>query len=259
MKPTVTSIPSKVDEAGVRLAPVPLAKDAVKSMPAVKQELVIIPKLQAAPGTGAQPSNVSTAKDYQPKARDISKRWKRTARSKNFVSGLIMLIACAAVFVPFILAALSVKADSVPFKLVPERFDVVNTWISAFRSSAELGWNGEAVRDVWLAAVPCMILTVGLLGVLINFVKAVFGVCGAIKPKHYLPGAIVFVLGVLAIFIAALVGAESIGIEKTDFMNDFVRGWQSSELFTLLVTAGVQIVFAVVCSFITPQRTGYTR
>ncbi len=250
----------KVDDAGIRLAPKPIGRAAEKRMPAVTQEFVITPRLEyETAGTEHGEDVVSTASDYQPTAPDAGRRWKRKVRTRNLISSLIMLVACAAVVLPFAFAAAGFDPGFIPFKFVPEQFDVISGWIDAFRTTIDLGWKGEAVNAVWVDMVPDMILTVGLLAVLINLIKAVTGLFGAIKPRRYTACAVVYLLSVAALFIAALVGADSIGLGQIDFMDDFIRGWKTSEFFTLFATAGVNVVLAVVCSFITPLRTGYTR
>lgn len=253
---------SAVDEAGIRLAPVPLSSEAVKRMPSVKQDFVIVPTLEygekcaeAAP-TGS--AAVSTAHDYQPKARDISKRWKRTARTRNFAAGIIMFVFSALVLLPFVLAAAHAKVN-LPFRFVPAEYDVIGNWIDAFKATANAGWQAAAVKDVWLNMIPSMLLSIGIAAVLVNLVRSVFGMCGAIKSRYYTAGAVVFLLAVAAVFVAALAGAENIGVEQIDFMRDFIHGWKTSEFFTLFVLGGANLVAAAVCSLLTPKRTGYTR
>lgn len=249
----------KVDEAGIRLAPAPMkGSDAGRVKPVV-QEFVIVPRLEYKDDEPRHAALETTASDYQPADRDAGRRWKRLVRTRNFISSVIMIVACALVLLPFALAAADVAVDFLPFKFVPERFNVITGWIDAFRSTIDLGWTGEGVKDIWLGMVPDMLLTVGLIAVVINLVKAVTGLFGAIKPRRYTAGAVVFLLSVAAVFIAALVGAENIGIAQIDFMEDFIRGWQTSEFFTLFAVAAANVILAVVCTFITPLRTGYTR
>lgn len=245
-----------VDEAGIRLAPKPLDGASEKRMPAVVQDLVISPRLEY---EGEEEETVSTASDYQPAERDAGRQWKRMVRTRNFISSVIMLVASAAVLLPYILAAAGVTAQDIPFKLIPERFDVISGWIDAFRVTADAGWQGEIVKSVWLAMIPDMILTLGLIVVIVGVLKTATGLMGAIRPRRYTAGAVVYLLTVAAVFIAALVGAEEIGLPRIDFMQDFIRGWDSSEFFTLFASAGIYVVSAAVCSFITPLRTGYTR
>ena len=157
------------------------------------------------------------------------------------------------------MTAAGVSADVIPFKFVPERFDVITGWIDAFRATIDLGWKGDAVGDIWIAMVPDMILTLGLVFILVNVIKAVTGLFGAIRPRRYTACSVIYLLAVIALFIAALAGAETVGLAQIDFMNDFIHGWKTSEFFTLFVTAGANLILAVICSFITPLRTGYTR
>ena len=98
----------QVDDAGIRLAPTPLDGAATKRMPAVVQEFVLAPRLDYAGEEDERREEVSTASDYQPKERDAGRRWKRSVRTRNFLSGTIMLIASAAALLPFILAAADV-------------------------------------------------------------------------------------------------------------------------------------------------------
>lgn len=250
-----------VDDAGIRLAPAPMDGNAQNTMPPVVQEFVVVPKLEYRDSESArgEEETVSTASDYQPTEKDAGRRWKRAVRTRNFVSGVIMLVATAVALLPFALAAADVSTDFLPFKFVPERFDVISGWIDAFKRTAALGWSGEEVKTIWLYMVPNMILTVGIIALVVNLVKSIIGLCGAIRPKRYTSGAVVFLLSVVAVFIAALVGAENVGLPQMDFMNDFIYGWNTSEFFTLFAVGLFDAICALICSFITPQRTGYTR
>lgn len=248
------------DGNGIKLAPAPMRADKSNGISPFVQELRIVPRLEyPSDSSGKDEERVSTSADYQPAARDASRRWKRKVRVRNALSSLIILLASAVVLVPYILAAAGVTANAVPFRLVLGEYDVIGGWIEAFRQTAAAGWQAAAVKSVWLGMIPEMILTIGLLAVLINIVKAVLGLVGAIRPKRYTAGAVVCLLSVVAVFIAALVGAADIGVEQIDFMTDFIDGWQTSEFFTLFVTAGFNVVAAVICSFVAPLRTGYTR
>ena len=134
----------QVDEAGIRLAPTPMDGGAAKKMPTVVQEFVVTPRLEYQTSDAAQAQAVSTSSDYQPAEKDAGRRWKRSVRTRNFVSAVIMIVASAVVWLPFALAAADVSAD-LPFRLVPEQFDVITGWIDAFRETASLGWSGDCL------------------------------------------------------------------------------------------------------------------
>ena len=55
----------------------------------------------------------------------------------------------------------------------------------------------------------------------------------------------------------ALAGMNEVDI--ADFMQDFIYGFATSEFFTFFAVALLNLIAAVVCSLVTPQRTGYTR
>lgn len=58
-------------------------------------------------------------------------------------------------------------------------------------------------------------------------------------------------------FITSLVGAEAVGIEKIDFINDFIRGFKTSELFSLVVFAAGYFIVSLICTLIDSDRYGY--
>lgn len=249
-----------VDESGIRLAPSPMNGAAPKTMPGLRQEFVIVPRLEMpAPSSAEGKAAVSTSADYQPKSRDLSKLRTRRMRGRNFGVGLTMAAASVLVLLPFIFAACGVRTEFLPFRFVPREYDVITNWINAFSETAALGWTGEQVGEVWKLMVPEILLTAGIVAILVNLVKAVTGLCFSVKPRRYTLGAVVYLLSVCAVFIAALVGAEDVGVAQIDFMQDFIHGYATSEFFTFFVTAGVNLVAAVICSLVTPQRTGYTR
>ena len=167
--------PANVDEAGIRLAPQPLDAGSAKQLPSVRQEFVIAPSLDYPDAHRETDMPSSTARDYQPEEKDVNKKWKRSARNKNMVAGVVMLIASAAAIVPFLLAFFSVNGDSLPFKYIPEQFNVIRHWVDAFSRTVALGWKGDEVNTIWLYMVPDIIVSVGIIGIVANLVQSVFG------------------------------------------------------------------------------------
>ena len=246
-------------EDEIRRAPAPLNPAAPKTVQGFRQEFVIVPRLEMPEAPGEKKAPVSTSSDYQPKSRDLSKLRARRMRGRNFGVGLVMALASVLVLLPFVFAVCGVSVGFLPFRFVPQEYNVLQGWIDAFNETASLGWTGEQVGAIWANMVPEMLLTVGLVAVVINLVKAVTGLCFALRPRRYTTGAVIFLLSVCAVFIAALVGAEDIGVAQIDFMQDFIHGYAASEFFTFFVLAGINLVAALACSLVTPQRTGYTR
>lgn len=249
----------KLDKDGVRLAPQPITRSSVHVLPAVYQEYVISPTLEIDERGFDKTPEPSTETDLQPKKQDVSKRWKRGRRARNFIAGFIMFIMGALVLLPYILGAVGEALDFLPFKYTLSEFGAIGNVIEAFRLTSELGWAGEPVNEIWIFAVPDLILILGLLFVLINLVKSIAGMCGSVKPKKYALNAVLYLLCVLAVFVASLVGAEAIGVGRIDFMSDFIYGFKTSELFTLLVFAAGNVIAAGACSLINPVRTGYLK
>lgn len=248
---------NSVDEMGIRLAPAPMRRSDANMLPSVQQEFVLRPVLDidepdAAAGSAAE---VSTVDDFQPKRKDVDKRYKRKKRSKNIVCGLLMFVFSALVLLPYILAAVGENLDFVPFKFVPSEYNVIGSLIAGFKLlSAD--WSNTAV---WKSMLPDYILGLGLVFIVINLVKSFTGICGAIKVRRYTFCAVIYLIAALAVFIAALVGAESYGIAKIDFMSDVIKGWQTSEFIGIFMLAVANIIAAVVCSLINPERSGYTK
>ena len=246
-----------VDDAGIRLAPSPIDNAAYHVMPAVMQEYVIEPSIvnKETPDTRRV---VSTIDDVQPKREEVNKKWKRGKRAKNMASGAIAFVASIGVLLPYIFGALGTSIDA-PFKLVPEQFNVVANLIAAFRQTANLGWSGSEVGAIWANTVPSLILTIGILCVLINIVKSFFAIFGSIKPVRFTKGAIVNLACVVAVFVAALAGASAIGIDQIDFMQDFIHGYATSELFTLLVFGAAYLVVCMASAIINRDKCGYLK
>lgn len=248
-----------VDDAGIRLAPSPINNAAYHVMPTVMQEYVIEPTIvnKETPDSDSR-RIVSTVDDVHPKREEVNKKWKRGKRAKNMASGIIALVASVAVLLPYILGAVGTSLD-MPFKLVPDKFNVVSNLIYAFKTTAQLGWSGEEVGAIWVGMVPSLILTIGILCVLINAIKSLFAIFGAVKPVKFVSGAIINLLCVLAIFVASLAGASAIGIEQIDFINDFIHGYANSELFTLVVFGVAYVLLCIVSAIINRDKCGYLR
>ena len=250
-----------VDDSGIRLAPTPIRNSSYHVMPAIKQEFVITPKLEIEDQESSEDyeRRTNTANDFQPRTEDMSKKWKRRRRSKNMIIGVIMLLLTLVMFLPYIFGATGVWLEKFPFKFVPMQFAVLHNIIEAFKMTARLGWHGHAVVEVWLSTIPDIILMIGILFLAINIIKSMFSILGTYKPVRYTVGASIYLLTVLAVFIAALVGAEAIGIPKIDFATDFIRGYQTSELFSLIVFAVGYFVVSLTCTLINSDKYGYLR
>ncbi len=247
-----------VDDAGIRLAPTPIHNSSYHVMPTIKQEFVITPRIEVEEQEDNEFSReASTANDFQPKTEDISKKWKRRKRSKNMIIGVIMLLITTVLILPYILSATGVWLEDFPFRYVPRRFAAIHNIVEAFKATAQLGWSGESVRVIWIAVIPDIVLLAGILFLAINLFKALFSILGTYKPVKYTANAGVYLLAVLAVFITSLVGAEAVGIEKIDFINDFIRGFKTSELFSLVVFAAGYFIVSLICTLIDSDRYGY--
>ncbi len=248
-----------VDDAGIRLAPSPIDNAAYHVMPTVMQQYVIEPTIVTKETPDSDSARiVSTQDDFQPKREEVNKKWKRGKRAKNMASGVIALVASALVLLPYILGVIGAQVDA-PFVLVPDKFNVIRNLISAFEQTAALGWKGEEVGAIWINTIPSLILTIGILCVLINVIKSCFAIFGAVKPIKFVKGAVIYALCLIAIFVASLVGASAIGIERIDFVADFIFGFAQSELFTLVVSGAAYLVLCVVGAIINRDKCGYLK
>lgn len=248
------------DDAGIRLAPTPIRGSNYHVLPSIRQEFVIEPRIEIEPSAsheGEGRPEISTAKDFQPKQIDKSRKWKRAQRGKNMLFGIIMLLATAVVGLPFILGAAGVKMENFPFEYIPSNFNAVKNIIDAFTFTAANGWSGEAVNAMWVQTVPSLILLVGILCLVFNVIKSLFALFGAVKPVKYAVNGTVYFCTVLAILIASLIGAPEIGIQKVDFLQEFYHAYGQSELFSLVVIAACYLVASALCTLLNRDRKGY--
>lgn len=248
-----------VDDAGIRLAPPPIDNAAYHVMPTVMQQYVIEPTIVTKETPDSDSARiVSTIDDFQPKREEVNKKWKRGKRAKNMTSGVIALVASVLVLLPYILGVIGTQVD-VPFVLVPDKFNVIRNLVSAFEQTANLGWKGEEVGAIWVGMVPSLILTIGILCVIINVIKACFAIFGAVKPIKFVKSAVIYALCLISILVASLVGANAIGIERIDFVEDFIVGYAQSELFTLVVSGAAYLVLCLVGAIINRDKCGYLK
>lgn len=54
-------------------------------------------------------------------------------------------------------------------------------------------------------------------------------------------------------------GAPSIGVDKIDFMADFIHGFKTSELFTLLTFAAGYVIVCKLIALINRDKCGYLK
>lgn len=248
-----------VDDAGIRLAPAPIKNSGYHVMPSVVQDFIITPHIVVdEPEDDGQPK-ASTENDFQPKKQDISKRWKRRKRAKNMVVGLVMFVVTVAVVLPYILGTVGVWLDDFAFRYVPRDFSAINNIVRAFKLTASFGWKGAEVKAIWVNAVPDLILLLGIIFLASNLLKSLFAMIGSVKPINYTEGAVVYLFTVLAVFIAALVGAEKIGVSKIDFVQDFIHGYKTSELFSLVIFAVGYFVVSFICTRVDADKYGYMK
>ncbi len=249
---------NKVDEMGIRLAPSPMLREDAKKLPAVEQDFVLRPTLNIdEPDKNANDEEYSTANDYMPKRRDLNKHWKRSKRTKNILCGFFMFVFSAVVIVPYILACIGQALDFVPFKIVPFENDVVSHYINAYNALSANGFVGDVCAPVWKSLLPDFMLTFGLLFIIVNLIKSLVGIFGAIKVKKYVACSVVYVMTILAVVVAALIGAENFGINQISFVDDLIYGWQSSEYVGLLIPAVANLIVAIVCSALNREKSGY--
>ncbi len=248
----------KVDEMGIRLAPTPMQREDARKLPTVEQDFVLRPSLNIdEPDRNAMNEEYSTADDYMPKRRDLNKHWKRSKRTKNIVCGLFMFVFSAVVITPYVLAAIGQALDFVPFSIIPFENDIVTHYINAYNALSANGFFGDVCAPVWKSLLPDFMLTFGLLFILVNLIKSLVGIFGAVKVKKYVACSVVYLIMILAIVVAALIGADDFGIKKIDFMTDLIYGWQSSEYVGLLIPAVANLIVAIVCSALNREKSGY--
>lgn len=249
-----------VDDAGIRLAPTPMQNDRIHVMPSVMQEFVITPKLQVEKtGEEIDEKNYSSDKDYQPKKEDIGKKWKRDKRTKNIIIGVFMFLITAVVILPYILSACHVYIENMPFKYVPREFGAIGNIVDAFKISAKFSFKGAEVNAAWIECVPSLVLAVGFLFLAVNLIKSIVAVFGATKPMRYTICSFVYLVTVLAVLIASVVGVNAIGLGKINFVNDFIRGYKTSELFSLTVFAVGNFILSLVFTVIGADKNGYIK
>lgn len=249
-----------VDDAGIRLAPTPIHNSNFHVMPTVMQEFVITPRIEVEEqDQGEFSRDTTTVGDFQPKKEDVSKKWKRSKRSKNMILGIVMLIITVLVVLPYILGAVGVWLNDFAFRYVPKDFGALHNIVEAFKTTAANGWHGDAVNEVWIKAVPSLILLFGILFLTINLIKSMVAILATHKPVKYTVGATVYLFTVLAVFIASLVGASAIGVEKISFIDDFIHGFRTSELFSLIVFAAGYFVVSLVCTLLGADKYGYLK
>lgn len=244
---------NKVDESGIRKAPVPLYSSSVKTLPSVRQNFVLCPSLESAGESAETLAEPSTAKDFQPKIKDVSRRWKHNRRLKNFFAGLMMFLATAVALLPFILSSVNELGanDTLKFMFVPNARNTIMNIYNAFAGGA----TGAKVS----AAIPDFIIALGILALLCNLVKSIACMCGAIKVRRFSLCALIYVISLLIVLAFQLIGWEAAGFEKVTFMTDVIKGWQSCEIVGLLITGGVGLVFSLIVKLISYEKYGYLR
>lgn len=247
-----------VDDAGIRLAPTPIRNSDYHVLPSIRQEYVLEPSLHIDEPKDSPSGEISTADDFQPKVRDKSKKWKRQKRGKNIVFGAIMLAISVIVLLPYILAAAGQNIN-LPFKYVPSELNAIGNLIEAFKTTASYGWKGPELKAVWLGAVPSLVLILGIIFLLFNLIKSFCALLGAVKPVKYIVNAIVYLVCVLTILVFYLIGIGAFGINQINFVNDFIKAYSTSELFSLVIFAFGNLLVSLLCTLLNKDKLGYIK
>ncbi|MDE6059997.1 MAG: hypothetical protein K2G31_00795 [Clostridia bacterium] len=246
-----------VDESGIRLAPTPMRNAAYHVMPSIRQDFVIQPHIEIEEQEAEETRRETTENDFQPKTEDRSKKWKRRKRNKNVVIGSIMLFLTLVMVLPYILGVAGVWIENLSFRFVPRQFGALYNIVEAFKQTARLDWHGAEVGRIWIQTIPSIVLFVGIVFLAINMIKSVFAIFFAVNPVRYMASSVIYLLCVLAMFIASLVGASVIGIEKIDFIRDFIKGYHTSEMFSLVLFAVGYFIASLICTLINSDKYGY--
>ena len=250
---TDPSVIVPVDENGLRLAPNPVSKHEANLLPKAVQPFEFQPTLKPIGSTG---STESTVDDFQPKKRDVSRRQTKAKRQKNIICGVFMLIFTAAMFLPYIFGACHFYITK-PIILSFSKFNVFVNTINLIKEC--IGADKETIISNVLHLIPNGILIFGLIALVWNVIKSLVGIFGARRPMKYVLSAIIYFLSTITIFIMALVGVGRVGIEKIDFMNDFIKGYATCEYVTLLGLAVVYLIIAIIIKIANPERSGYLK
>lgn len=241
-----------VDKYGIRLAPTPLNGAETKELEPVVQPYQIVAKLNGDKDKNGNNSKESTLDDFQPKAEDIRKKWKRTKRTRNFFAGLLMFIASAVTILPFLLGYFEVNVD-LPFKYsFVGDFNIIKSLEVGIKSLI----GGATVMNTVLYMIPSIVICIGFLAVIRNLIVSVVSMCGVIKPQKYFGSVAVFVISVVAIIVASLVGVGSLGISKIDPMVLSGAG-EMEEITTMVFLVYINIVFSIIAKFVGPNGSGY--
>lgn len=246
-----------VDESGIRLAPTPMKNASYNVLPSIKQEFVLQPRIEIEEQESEDTRHATTEGDFQPKTEDKSKKWKRRKRTKNAVIGSLMLFFTLIMVLPYILGAAEVWTEEFPFRFVPKNFGALYNIVEAFKFTAQHDWTGVEVVAEWVQTIPSIVLFVGIVCLATNLIKSIFAMFFAVNPVKYIADSVIYLLCVLAMFIASLVGAEVIGIEKIDFVQDFIKGYQTSEMFSLVLFAIGYFIVSLICTLVNSEKYGY--
>ncbi len=244
---------AKVDKDGIRLAPTVANVSKPSKLPVVVQQVGF-----AVEKDTNLDREESTSKDYQPKAKDISKTDKTSMRLKNIIVGTLMLLCSVAVLLPYIFGSANYSVN-LGFQFSLGNHNVFLTLFEAVKDSIDLANAGAGglIGEVWLSAVPSIILLIGLIAVAKNVLSALAAVIFSREPKSYAGGALFYLFVTLVLLAINLVGLESIGVAKIDFVSDIINNFRTSELFTICVFALGYALLSAIITKINPKNYGY--
>lgn len=231
--------------------------NSARSLTPVRQDFVIHPRLEIESVDFNKEEAVSTRKDFQPKAEEITVKTKREKRIKQTVIGALVILFSIAMMMPYVLSALRVDASALPVKLIPSEHNVLLNIKYAIQTSVSSGWTGDVAKSVWVQTIPSLILAFGILFVIFNAIKALIAMIAGKKQRKYFGNALVNLLCVAVLFIISLVGAPTMGVSKLDFMNDVIYGYATCEVLWIFA---ISLLYAIVSGILTlasRDRRGY--
>lgn len=177
---------------------------------------------------------------------------RKASRTKNLIVGFIMLLISIIVLLPFIFSLDAVAGKlvnvfaSLPCLNFQGSMNAIQNLIVFFSNKGDMA-------TIWKSTVPSFLLGLGLLFVVLNILKAFVGILGGVKGRKYVISSLITLGAIAVVIVLQIIGVESIGLPKVDFVQEVVFGWKYSQSFVLIAVGIINALAAVICAVIVPK------
>ncbi|HKL94263.1 MAG TPA: hypothetical protein VJZ69_03170, partial [Clostridia bacterium] len=181
---------------------------------------------------------------------------KKASRTKNLIAGIIMLLISVVVILPFIFSLDALAGSMVNLFAALPGLNFQGS-LNAIQNLVMFFGNPSVMATIWKSTVPSFLIGIGLIFIAFNILKALVGIFGGVKGRKYVINSLITIGAFAIVIVLELIGIDSIGLPKIDFMQEVIFGWKYSQSFVLIATGLLNLIASLICAVFVPKAPVY--